>query len=1313
MNFFDKLAEKLKEINTAVQSTAATIGKPGADAGAYLRNVAQNTPSFMSRVANGLSGLSSQVNNSIPIQTVRGLPQASSDYINQLVNDKRTILPYANTSQDTNLAEIGGKKLYNFGAGIFNNIANEGIIKPTYDLGTGLAMNSMNQPINSSSFKSGVFRTGADLAGGGVNLQNTLGDVGQAVTPILNAYGGGKLFGYGGEAVNGVEKTFPQLVSQSSKVMGNVGGLFGLAQGAQDNKNSNMGDFLKNTGISGIQGYASGRILGAVMPYAGREIGQILGDVKSKLNPKVVKTIVADIKGQTLDLPTIRDLTEKWNQTSGLGYNAQELDDWAKSIFDKAPKTTISTQVPFEPKSLTGKLLQKTEGKQPGMSIEDVSGGKPPLQEGGKTMPKEGSVSSDAGKSGELPQTTELPNKGVPQENPALGQTVPDTSDNKLPPINDSYNNDVAQDNTNVKPKGFVNTLLNSDKATTPMIQAADTMSKDYTPIPQNVSEANAEKFITENGIDNAHQAFIAKTPWSADKTKIGDALINKYAETGQMDKLGEIISSYDEQARQAGQGNAAIAGWASMKPKAVLSVFDNMADKLKQPLSDDFRTQIINRANAIQQMAKNSPERLQATQSLIEDVAKQLPNNWMENFKAYRFQNMLSNPITLGKIGYSGLFNTLVTHPVDMVAEATTQGAKRLMNSDFQRSVFYSDIPQWYKNVLIGIPDAWNAAIQGFQKGTIDKALSDGVSGETALQIARNQNTPKFLSFFPKLHSFIYSYGQSIISGAEYARMMDNGATEVEAKAAAVKLADKLTMRSQLGEKDQAAIVRAVDSMGKMITNSSKMQGVGWAQSWVAPFMKVSTNWTKLAVEHSPLALPDTAWKMLKGGNADADAAFAHAMVGSMVTGIGASMAMNGRITLSAPTDKTQSDLFYASGRKPYSVKVFDKWVPMQYFGPFGFSMMLPEAIKEAVTGTNAPKDAFTKVEQAVSKTTKMIISTTPLPTISQFIDVLNGTSGVNPATVAAGLAGQVIPLDSMVRYISGLVDPIYRKASTFGERIESGIPELSKNLPAYTNPMGEPETRNATNYVAPYGIGQEDNRFEGAYQQRQQVLNSNAIIKQQTQDAQSASATGQSTNPSVHPLPDGTFSYQKQDGSFAKAKTQEQAELEITKDKMLNNEDDKVEVSNNYILSKDDYGNIKTIKNTVPITQQDAEKLVDMDKKGFTLNQETLSAYNAYKEIMKTPSAQANSLMDEMQKSNPKEYKMLSKIRDYDQLGFDSTKLAGLSKTNGEMANAIVTYLKSLPENKAQSSFEMLRQRGYVTKTVYKQMLQIRNGK
>jgi hypothetical protein len=385
----------------------------------------------------------------------------------------------------------------------------------------------------------------------------------------------------------------------------------------------------------------------------------------------------------------------------------------------------------------------------------------------------------------------------------------------------------------------------------------------------------------------------------------------------------------------------------------------------------------------------------------------------------------------------------------------------------------------------------------------------------------------------------------------------MANGVDEATATQKGQELGDKFTLRSPLGTQDQATAVKAVDGLGQLAMKMQDIPVLGTFSRWIAPFMKVSTNFVKLGVEHSPLSLPDSAYQYFKGASG-ADENLAHAMIGAVVTGLAAMAVAKDNVTLSAPTDAKQNALWYASGRKPYSVNIPGVgWVPYQYFGPLGMSLMLPAVVKDASTGVNLTKDKLSQLINGVSDTTKMVIAGTPLPSLTGFFNMLNGDTSVNPQTIMADLASQVIPLEAMLRYVAQIVDPIYRKTSGFTHRIQAGIPGLSKNLPAYTTPLGQPESRNATNYFAPYAIGKPNPLYEPALQSRQQTLNSNAVINQANKQLQTGGTpnlqgtTKVATN--LFKLPDGTFGYQITDKNgqttVKQAKTQDVAQDDINK--------------------------------------------------------------------------------------------------------------------------------------------------------------------
>lgn len=689
--------------------------------------------------------------------------------------------------------------------------------------------------------------------------------------------------------------------------------------------------------------------------------------------------------------------------------------------------------------------------------------------------------------------------------------------------------------------------------------KVAKTLGQTYRQLPNDQSFETADQYINDHGVDSAHALVTdPNVPVSAPKNAVGVQLANKYAAEGNTDKLRDVMNAMDEQNRQAGQGIQMLSNWSNLSPVAVFRLAAKAAEDHGVTLPDDFQKQILQEMERVRHLPDGSPERAAAMEGVMKDIAEQLPMTKSELFNNYRYQNMLSSPLSAEKIGTNGILNTLITHPVDLFANATVQaigkGLHVLSNTPYERTVAYSDVPVYLKNVVMGLPDAWQAAANAFTTGSMNKTFQEGAQGRSTIEQLRPQLRnaqygspiqkvmhPFKGSLFSSTHGAIYHYFQSLIQGGEKARLMAHGLGEDEATKQAAQLGDQLTLRSKLGEGQMSPAVKAVDAIGGLVSDiSSKDNALGRTMGWVAPFMRVSTNWAKLAVEHSPLGLLDNPAHMTS-------AQVAKGFTGSVVTGLGLTAAMQDRVTLGPPSDKQAQAAWYASGRKPYSVQIDGHWVPMQYFGPFAITFALPQAVKEASSGTNASSDALTKVAKSVQNISADIVNSTPLPSVAGFFSFLNGDTHANIPKIMADLAGQAIPLDALQRYITDVTDPIYRETKTFAQRIESGIPGMSEKLPAYATPTGQPETRNLSNDVAPYAIGNDNQQFGAALNARNTTLASDAAIKNAGQNGNNV-AGGQQVADSIWKLPDGSYAYEV-NNQFKKASSQFAAQQELDK--------------------------------------------------------------------------------------------------------------------------------------------------------------------
>lgn len=672
------------------------------------------------------------------------------------------------------------------------------------------------------------------------------------------------------------------------------------------------------------------------------------------------------------------------------------------------------------------------------------------------------------------------------------------------------------------KPKKFLQTVSESQQTTPQGVDVAKSIDpQTYQPITNKQSLQAADDIIRANP-DEARNFVLSNTPPTAEKSTTAISLLKKYESEGNFEAMQQVLDSYDKQLRSSGQFIQAASLWDKLSPQSLVRVANREAEKLGKTLPTDFQTDILRRLSEVQKLPEGEL-RSQATFDVLRDIAKNLPLNAGELFESYRYQNMLSGPRTQERNIYSNLFQTLITRPTQLFFNATTDAVRAPFNR-VGRDVYFSDVPKYYKDVFVGLPNAYAAAKEAFKQSDFSKY--DLTRGSSVIESLRQENTPQALKVIPQFLESQDKFFSSLISGGEKARLMAKGIDEDAATATASQLAEKYLYRQRLGEstKEDALFVRALDSLGSFALKGRQLPVVGKPYSWFVPFVTTPINAAKFMVESSPAGLV--------GGKVTSEKV-AQSLPGALMMAWGGVMASNDKVTWSAPTDTKQKELFYASGRKPFSVEINGRWVPMTYFGPYALSLALPAAYKQEFE--NDPKawteDTMSKSIQTVADTAKFITSQTPLQGVSSFFRMVDGDQDVSLGSLSGFTASQAIPLDGLVRYVATLTDPVFRKAKGFRESVMKDIPGLSKNLEPYVNPLGEPERRNSSDYIAPYSVGIPDSRFEKPLENRQKVLQSNALINKLEREAKGAK-TGSTVG--LNNLPDGRIAYQDKNGDI-----------------------------------------------------------------------------------------------------------------------------------------------------------------------------------
>lgn len=658
---------------------------------------------------------------------------------------------------------------------------------------------------------------------------------------------------------------------------------------------------------------------------------------------------------------------------------------------------------------------------------------------------------------------TDMANGTVSTQPESLIQAQSKT-EKSLGQVNQKGNGTVSLESS-LPQKGFFENVKTSEKTTPQVKEQVQAQPQTYEPISNKQSISSALKNIRKDPEAARKMVFDTTTPATAEKTTTGIALAKHYESQGNFTQATEVIDHLDQQLRSQGQSIQAASLWNKMKPETIIRTASKIADKYNTQLPQDFKAAVLKKLTQIDKMPEGIAKD-KATLDVLSSIADRLPVSKSEIFDSYRYQNMLSGPKTSMRNMYQNLVNTYVTRPLDLAFEGVYDIARHPLNPA-ARDVALTDAPRYVKNAITSLPNAIQAAVETFKNGGTDVSKFDLTRGQSVIDAMRLKNVPKALRVVPDAMEAQDKFFSTLIASGEYNRLLSKGIGEAEAKTQATKLAQNYLLRDRLGtQKNGAAFSQALDSLGKFAMEGRKMPVVGKPYGWFVPFITTPINAGKQMIEHSPLGFV--------GGSMDR-AQMAKATSGTIATAMGAILATQGRTTWAAPTSQTQKNAFYASGRKPYSVKIGNTWVPMWYAGPFALALAIPAAAQyyEGQNNHALSDPQSKKLTNIALDLSKFLANQSSVANVGSFFQMLNGDVSISPSSLAASTVGQVIPAQSLLRYVTQVLDPVYHKAKGFTQTLEAGIPGLSKNIPVYTTPLGETEKRLPINNILPYDVG------------------------------------------------------------------------------------------------------------------------------------------------------------------------------------------------------------------------------------------------
>lgn len=701
----------------------------------------------------------------------------------------------------------------------------------------------------------------------------------------------------------------------------------------------------------------------------------------------------------------------------------------------------------------------------------------------------------------------EIQTKPVDIQTEAVGIQKPSTISQtgleqpQTPTVKPSVSKPLDAIISNEPQRGFLETVGESGKTTQKVKLKVKELPQTYEVKGNQAEIKKADKILRNKGVDEAMRIIDSPLDEGINKNVLGVRLIKQFEKSGQVDKAIDLIEKLDIQAREQGRAIQALSLWNKLSPENIVRAGNRVAEKYGKQLPEETKKIVLTRMRAIEKMPEGV-KKDKATLEVLNMIADKLPPTLSENFEAYRYTNLLSSPKTHERNIYQNTLNTLVTRPATLTFQALYDIAKH-PNNPMARDVSLSDVPLYYKNVFTNLNNAFGAAKESMKTNP----LTTDIQGATAIEALRRQKTPKALQVIPKFMQAQDQFFSSLIATAEKTRLLKKGIGEVEANNTAKQVAEDYLLRTKLGKSDKGIINRALDSIGKIALDGRKLPVLGKPWSWFVPFVTTPINAAKMMVDYTPVGIVGA--KMTSENLAKATA-------GSLAMYFGANLASQDRVTWEAPTDAKEKEMFYASGKKPFSVLIGDKWVPAWYFGPFALSLLTPAAIKQynEQSPTALTDTQLQKIGKAASSLSKFVVSQTPLQGIGSFFSLLEGDADFTIDSIVGSLGVQAIPLSSLQRYINTIIDDVYRKGTDVSSQIKKAVVGQTFDLPQYTTPTGEPSKRLGVNALLPYDIGQRQAEYEPLEKARIQTLQENKLINKAKKDMEATGGVSQVNN-------------------------------------------------------------------------------------------------------------------------------------------------------------------------------------------------------
>lgn len=343
---------------------------------------------------------------------------------------------------------------------------------------------------------------------------------------------------------------------------------------------------------------------------------------------------------------------------------------------------------------------------------------------------------------------------------------------------------------------------------------------------------------------------------------------------------------------------------------------------------------------------------------------------------------------------------------------------------------------------------------------------------------LAWADNFWKAVNYRGEVHALAYRLGKKQgLTGEEFSTFVDGFVKDPPdyIQASAIQKAQKNTFTNPLDT-----------DFGKNIDKLIKSEIVGVQPlKFVIPFSRTPLNIAKYALDRTPLAVLSNEYKaaIAKGG-ADAQMVRSQMALGTAIMGTATLMAGAGYMTGGGPKDTKMRKLLEDQGWKPYSVRVGDRYIPMNKFEPIGSLVALAGDLSD-IAGAVGDDIPVTDAQQLGGLIAWAAVKRlTPEMMMDSFGRLFQAIEDGDLSGFIADRAAKSVPLAGMANVARQGEDPSARDTRAdpndpfpflqeVMNKVKNQIPGFSTDLPPRKNIWGDDVTHPqgfGANLVSPF---------------------------------------------------------------------------------------------------------------------------------------------------------------------------------------------------------------------------------------------------